>query len=360
MPYLHWETDRKREALARIIDHASERHREENNRKNKQETDDRKERRQGLEIKKHGRVGYVSDDESFQHLLPAMGKTWIRQHVPGRTLTEIVANTGIGGRRKGDDVYFDKFQRLIVPNKLGQFLLDAARLYEEMSTYRDKEMVEKYLYTDAPLHPRRTLDQSYYWTLKTTKSRDRDQVVYRETHSKFAHALKPPKKPKGPLANLSRRQPKCELHWIGHTPRRRDYTANSLTSSTDKLTRSNAESELGSFDGGHEVCKQCRDDIRAVSRVVMVDQLWMWILDEKTIITAFPKRYGFNKGDVSGVHRSIRSRLATIRKNEVRTVYDLALIIVDECANTFFERTKTKVRNYCTSFFKPSVWLTRS
>ena len=38
----------------------------------------------------------------------------------------------------------------------------------------------------------------------------------------------------------------------------------------------------------------CRDDVRKVARVIMVDQLWMWMLDEKTLITCFPKRYGVN------------------------------------------------------------------
>ncbi len=75
----------------------------------------------------------------------------------------------------------------------------------------------------------------------------------------------------------------------------------------------------------------------------MVDQLWMWVLDERTIITSFPKRYGFNKHDLSGVHRSIRERLRTARKNQIRSVYDLALIILDECSNTLFDRVKTKV-----------------
>lgn len=90
-------------------------------------------------------------------------------------------------------------------------------------------------------------------------------------------------------------------------------------------------------------CPHCRDHIRKVSRVVMVDQLWMWILDEQTIITCFPKRYGVNKQDSSGVHKSIRSRLKGLRKDHIKTVFDLALIILDECSNTFFDRTKTQV-----------------
>jgi hypothetical protein len=60
--------------------------------------------------------------------------------------------------------------------------MDSARLYEALSIFRDRRLIEDYLYHDPPLYPRRTLDQSHYWTLKTTKARDRDQVVYRGTN----------------------------------------------------------------------------------------------------------------------------------------------------------------------------------
>ncbi|CAN8104755.1 unnamed protein product [Discula destructiva] len=73
----------------------------------------------------------------------------------------------------------------------------------------------------------------------------------------------------------------------------------------------------------------------------MVDQLWLWILDEKTIITAFPKRYGLNKQDTSGAHKSIRRRLQNLRPRHIKTVFDLAVIILDELTNVFFDRTKT-------------------
>jgi len=33
--------------------------------------------------------------------------------------------------------------------------------------------------------------------------------------------------------------------------------------------------------------------------------------------------------------------LKRIRKNEIHSVYDLALIVVDECAKVFFDRTKS-------------------
>lgn len=74
----------------------------------------------------------------------------------------------------------------------------------------------------------------------------------------------------------------------------------------------------------------------------MVDQLWMWVLDEKTLITCFPKRYGANKQDFSGVHKSIRTSLDNLGSNHIRTVFDLALIVLDECTTTFFNRAKSR------------------
>jgi hypothetical protein len=42
--------------------------------------------------------------------------------------------------------------------RLGQYLLDAARLFEGMTSYRDRKLLETYLMKDPPMHPRRTLD----------------------------------------------------------------------------------------------------------------------------------------------------------------------------------------------------------
>lgn len=190
--------------------------------------------------------------------------------------------------------------------KLGQYLLDAARLFEGMTGYRDKKLLQRFLMVDPPMHPRRTLDQAYYWSLNTTNYRDRDQVVYRAT---TADPLK-----------FHRWDPdRCT--WTGHD------REEGLTSEE----RSKLE---------HKTCSDCTENIRKISRVIMVDQLWMWVLDEKTIITCFPKRYGANKHDTSGIHKSIRMRMAEGR-HSIRSVFDLALVIFEECSNTFFDRTRT-------------------
>jgi len=103
---------------------------------------------------------------------------------------------------------------------LGNLLRTAAALSETMDSYRESQLMTKYLHAQPPLHPRRTLDQYYYRALKCTGTRDRDQVIYRETTPE---------------------QHECDGPWT---------------------------------------CAQCKDDVRKVPRIVMVDQLWLWILDE--------------------------------------------------------------------------------
>ena len=43
----------------------------------------------------------------------------------------------------------------------------------------DEKLLRKYIRHTPPMHVRRTLDQSYHFTLNDTKLRDRDQVVLR-------------------------------------------------------------------------------------------------------------------------------------------------------------------------------------
>lgn len=188
------------------------------------------------------------------------------------------------------------------PNyRLGQYLLDAARLFEGMTSYRDRKLLETYLMQDPPLHPRRTLDQAYYWSINNANRRDLDQVVFRAT---TADPLK------------FHRWDVDRAIWTGHD------------------TQENKTPEQV------EPCLECTSNIQKVSRVIMVDQLWMWVLGKKTIITCFPKRYGANKHDTSGIHKSIRMRIGEggIR---IHSVFDLALVIFEECSNTFFDRTRT-------------------
>ncbi|KAK1955974.1 hypothetical protein LY78DRAFT_697445 [Colletotrichum sublineola] len=341
MPFLHWEEDRKRDKIAKVIDQAT--------------VKNRKEREEARNNAKSQRVS----ERTYRNLLPAKPqrslqtpkkvdethsqkirsvweeKSFGRPDVKhARNFLEFAGGFIREGTiedervKDGRKVWrvaklpCDKHGRLRTQNKLGQFLLDAARLYEAMSIYRDRKLVETFFHHDPPLHPRRTLDQSYYWTLKSTKIRDMDQVVYRGTTMDYRdiHRLKVQDDCKGQrhtwhLSNLLNRK-KCE--------------------SVEAPERSEPENSMGVYRwDGHWVkaddiddiaCDHCRGEIRKVSRIVMVDQLWMWILDRQTIFTSFPRR------------------IRNARKNQIRSVFDVALIVLDECSNTFFDRTKTKDR----------------
>jgi hypothetical protein len=59
-----------------------------------------------------------------------------------------------------------------------------------------------------------------------------------------------------------------------------------------------------------------------------------------TIISSFPRRWGRNKPDYSGVHKGIRSILDHLREGQIQSVYDLGLLIVNQCSTVFFDRTK--------------------
>ena len=61
---------------------------------------------------------------------------------------------------------------------------------------------------------------------------------------------------------------------------------------------------------------------------------------QDTILTSFPRRWGRNKPDPSAVHRAIRDHFGRLDSTQKRSIYDLALIIIDECSRVFFDRTK--------------------
>ncbi|KAK2049929.1 hypothetical protein LZ31DRAFT_581266 [Colletotrichum somersetense] len=362
MPFLHWEEDRKRDKIAKII--------EQETRISERMYPDAFGRDQ-LRVKTKFRFPRPdkSDESHHQHVI----STW-QKNSSGRPDAKHARNfaeyaggfipeSTIEHKHVTDDgnvwrvakLKCDTHGRVRTENKLGQFLLDAAKLYEAISMYRDQQLVEKYLHHDPPLHPRRTLDQSYYWTLKSTKARDRDQVVYRGTtmDGRDIHRL-------------------CKAQGArndqGHAWHLRNLLGLKKCACPEAPADRQAESCMGLYkwDGhwvrsdGDVVCDHCKGEIRKVSRIVMVDQLWMWILDRKTIITSFPKRYGTNKSDPSGVHNSIRTRIKNARKNQIRSVFDVALIILDECSNTFFDRTKTSQNKQTMSFQHLWHWTERA
>ncbi|KAK4447225.1 hypothetical protein QBC34DRAFT_410137 [Podospora aff. communis PSN243] len=329
MPFMDWEVNRTREIVSRFTESQTE-----------QYGYDR--RQVALEVRRRGQMRMQGLGGNRRQITrPGRGDRYPWEGPPLDAIPRLTTNTTfnpIRGIRMSQD------GRLLVASPLGQYLMDAAGLYEAMSTLQDRKLIEKYLYNNPPLHPRRTLDQYHYRGLKSTTLRDRDQVVNRGTNSNpdIRHRLimvpvseESSSEETGAINNDAdlTRERGLEDHGgvLGRLRRRIPW---------GRRPRSRMEwawTDHWSYTDEHG-CEHCTNDIKLTPKLIMVDQLWMWILDERTIITAFPGRYRDSYDNhIDGVHKSIRDKLG---RTELRSVFDIALVILDECSTTFFNRTR--------------------
>jgi hypothetical protein len=239
MPYLHWETDRARYKFEQTIREITDKYTEEEKKKGKKflcmTSAEVREQNRLLEEKRRQQAcipkSKLGNDsvESAEFFDPEKPMLRIK------TGTEMVHARLLGEKRLHPNSKVSKTsivqaltqKSLEHAKPLGRVLYAAAQLSEAMEYYQEEQLLKTFLHSNPSFHPRRTLDQSYYWTLPSTKRRDRDQVVYRGTapKKKFMHS-------------------------------------------------EHCKTMKGEFP-----CKQCWDDIRKVPRVIMVDQLWLWILE---------------------------------------------------------------------------------
>jgi len=77
------------------------------------------------------------------------------------------------------------------------------------------------------------------------------------------------------------------------------------------------------------------EDIEIDPKIVMVDQLWMWILGKDLIVTSFPQRWQQPKNDPLNVLDSVIEDINSKTREPVKSVYDLAMIITGRCTGVF-------------------------
>ena len=229
MPYLHWDTDRKRDKFDEIMRNITELHKkeEEENAWKKSHPS-----RANSLVANGPQVPSLAGEAQPTNGHPPETRPPKRRMIS--TATEAIHAELKHEVTERPNTNFSKseiIQKLlpgpVAPvQPLGKLLHRASLLFEAMDNYQEEQLLKECLHHDPPFHPRRTLDQSYYWTLKTTKKRDRDQVVYRST------------------------APKEQDRHSGNHP--------------VKMEKS---------------CKDCHDYSRKIPRVIMVDQLWLWILE---------------------------------------------------------------------------------
>ncbi|KAI1751573.1 hypothetical protein F4782DRAFT_540841 [Xylaria castorea] len=131
----------------------------------------------------------------------------------------------------------------------------------------ESRVIWEFIGHDHPLNARRTLDQYGYPALQDTWARDDDQMLYKLTKQRIVDPLKR----------------KRDMYHTGEDPTSAVSPGSRFISPADKLTKGDDKN----VTEGNETDPE--DDILN-GNVLMVDQLWLWAVDNNTLLTFFPKR----------------------------------------------------------------------
>ncbi|KAL4867446.1 hypothetical protein BDV12DRAFT_186728 [Aspergillus spectabilis] len=152
----------------------------------------------------------------------------------------------------------------------------------------ESRLIWKFLGNEPPIHIRRTLDQFGYPNLRSTVARDDDQMLWKRTRK---------------TVNIN----------------------DELGNSTPMQDTSDHQTTF--VDG----------------KVLMVDQLWLWIVDQKTVVTFFPKQEPTTvEGkfyEQTNLYNSIYNELNGDLARRFETAGDLAALIVLHAVTVLFDRT---------------------
>lgn len=180
MPYLHWETDKKRkimaETMAKVMDERRASDRRQYPHLMKELQDRFTDTVEQFRLTYGGRAptGLSAKSQRSEPKVPPFRLANPVMKSVSRLLSKHIKNQAIPGSWRPI-------------TKLGNYLLDVAKVYESMDIEPDLRLLIDHLDQKPPLHARRTLDQSYHSKLENTWRRDEDQVVYRGT--KAGHSI---------------------------------------------------------------------------------------------------------------------------------------------------------------------------
>ncbi|KXG53451.1 Mitochondrial substrate/solute carrier [Penicillium griseofulvum] len=155
----------------------------------------------------------------------------------------------------------------------------------------EAQLIWTYLGCEPPVHFRRTLDQYGYPNLRSTIARDDDQMLWKRTRR----------------------------------PARIDEQLKEYLRSAQDDPENDEMSEF--MDGN----------------VLMVDQLWLWIVDQKTVVTFFPNQEAnTSEGKLfeqSNLHSSIYNELNGDLSRRFETAGDLAALIMLHSVTVLLDKT---------------------
>jgi hypothetical protein len=157
---------------------------------------------------------------------------------------------------------------------------DLKTIQDHPSWNKNEKLLCAYLYNNPPVHPRRTLDQFYYHMLENTEQRDQDQVITRYYHNvwnRHHNALGDDEDTNPEMQLETRPQHNFSL------PRPNVGTASkqgNTQSPTPVIPNTRALSEQSMATASKKQEHADHGDETEKAHLIMVDQLWLWILDD--------------------------------------------------------------------------------
>ncbi|KAI8947890.1 hypothetical protein F4801DRAFT_488395 [Xylaria longipes] len=130
----------------------------------------------------------------------------------------------------------------------------------------ESRVIWEFIGYDHPLNARRTLDQYGYPALQDTWARDDDQMLYKLTKQRIVDPLKRKK----------------DMYHTGEDLTSAVSPGSRFVSPADKLTKTD--------DNNFTETETDPEDDIINGNALMVDQLWLWAVDNSTLMTFFPKR----------------------------------------------------------------------
>ncbi|KAI1123789.1 hypothetical protein F5Y10DRAFT_45506 [Nemania abortiva] len=186
----------------------------------------------------------------------------------------------------------------------------------------ESRVIWQFIGYEHPLNARRTLDQYGYPALQDTWARDDDQMLYKLTKQRITDPLKQ----------------KRDMFHNGdeHPSAASPFATSRLASPADRLTKVDDTNIIDEPDTDSD------DDI-INGNVLMVDQLWLWAVDNNTLMTFFPKREShpiegplFQQGDL---RNSIYNELNGDLTGRCENALDLAAFITLHAVTVLLDRS---------------------
>ncbi|PNY28985.1 Uncharacterized protein TCAP_01099 [Tolypocladium capitatum] len=172
-------------------------------------------------------------------------------------------------------LHFDSYKRLIRRRDLiiKRQSCGRARPVPEFVAKSDSlelQVVWEFLGHDPPINCRRTLDQYGYPSLQDTRSRDDDQMLYKLTKERGCF-----------LSEQGR-----DMYSQGSSTNTGSQKDGRVSSSASLSWRQRLMGRIGGDDSEDTP----EEETVLNGNVLMVDQLWLWVINSHTVLSFFPKR----------------------------------------------------------------------